>query len=380
GKMPTILTEMFLKHSAQLPISVCMEMKHYVGEKGDLIISASHRWKCLQVAYGREELHAIGLPQIAAGGLQNLETLYWYKPEGAELDIFLSAPRLHDVTIHVPHISSDIPLIPWGQLTRLDVSYYSPQPCLDIIVHCKNLVSSQLVTKQWLESDSPDTSPVGPSGFLAHLEKLNIEMDIRSTGEHLGPFLRRLKLPALNSLSLSLRVRPGDEEYFISWLTPTLASFLTRSPNLKSLTLDDCVFAEDIADILQCTPNLTRLVLNNSEVDDDFFAVLQNAEHDPVLAPKLEQLELWDAGEYYAEESLTDMIRSRWWSDDELRAMPTPPRATRLKCVKIYNEWTPLYLAPEWTAKLDGYRSQGLQFNENKGACGFFPASMGWNS
>ncbi|KAJ6523567.1 hypothetical protein B0H19DRAFT_1276883 [Mycena capillaripes] len=350
----SIGTKMFLERSAPFPISVRMEPEG--STLPPTVISAAHRWKSLDITYKPGELDTTGLARIPSGSLKTLEKLWWFKPVGLELDMFLSAPRLCDVTLHVPGISSDIPPIPWAQLTRLHLLYDSPQPCLDILVHCENLVSAKVVTKQWM---GPDSAPVGATGLLAHLEELNIEMGIRFTEEHLGPFLRELSLPVLKSLTFSLRVLPGVDEYFISSLTPTLMDFLTRSPNLEYLSMDDCVFAEDVADILRFTPKLITLDLNNTEVNDDFFAALCYSETDATpLAPKLETLSLCDVGESFEEASFTDMIRSRWWSDDELLMMPTLPKVTRLKCATVWNdsEQMPMYLAPEWREKMDLYR------------------------
>ncbi|KAJ6523568.1 hypothetical protein B0H19DRAFT_649039 [Mycena capillaripes] len=171
---------------------------------------------------------------------------------------------------HLIYITPNIIPLPWAQLTRLSVSFDSPQSCLDIPVQCTSLVSSHFITNQWLESDSPDASTLGGTGFLAHLEELDIEMCICCTGEHLGPFLRRLRLPALKSLSLSLHVALDVEEYLISWATLALIFLLTRSPNLERLKLNYVVFAEEIPVILQLTPNVVELVFGEIEVDDNF--------------------------------------------------------------------------------------------------------------
>ncbi|KAJ7665372.1 hypothetical protein DFH06DRAFT_311994 [Mycena polygramma] len=259
GKIPSIVTEMFLERSAPLPISVFIDPKRYRNVDLSPVIAAAHRWKTLHLTYDPEFTWS-GLAGIPPNSLANLERL-WFRPDGLELDTFLTASSLRDVTIHVPHMSFQIPLIPWAQLTRLQLLYDSPQPCLDIIVHCASLVSAHIVTKQWFPSDSPDVFPIG-TGSLAHLEELNIEMGIRSTGEHLGPFLRRLRLPALKSLTLLILTPPDLDDYFIEWCTPDLISFLARAPNVCNLELDDCIYAEDIADVLQKTKNLTRLILS----------------------------------------------------------------------------------------------------------------------
>jgi len=80
------------------------------------------------------------------------------------------------------------------------------------------------------------------------------------------------------------------------------------------------VFSEDIPLILQHTPNFIDLEFSNSQVDNDFFAALRYSETDAApLVPKLETFVLYDVGEDFTEESFADMVRSRWWSDDDRR-------------------------------------------------------------
>ncbi|KAJ7665351.1 hypothetical protein DFH06DRAFT_1187072 [Mycena polygramma] len=371
-------TELFLKRSAQLPISVYVDPPMYCRQHIELppmVINAAPRWKTFQMLYdgGTAPLDAIALAQIRPGSLIKLEkvVLKWGTPKtwpGPELDVFMSAPRLRDVTLQLPRLTNILPM-PWAQLTRLSLSYESPQACLEVLVQCRSLVSAHFKTEQWLESDSP----IGGTGFLGHLEELNIDMHIRSTGEHLGPFLRRLRLPNLKALSLSLHLFPWVDEYFVSWITPALAFFLTRSPNLDRLELNDLYLAEAdvVPDILQLTPNLTSFALGNGPVDDDFFDALRYAETDvATLVPKLEKLSLIGVGDSmdFEEASFAQMMRSRWWSDDERLAMPNPPRVARMKCLTFWDEdiqynGTTTLFTTEMIDTMEAYQSQGLDLS-----------------
>ncbi|KAJ7897357.1 hypothetical protein B0H14DRAFT_401540 [Mycena olivaceomarginata] len=275
---------------------------------------------------------------------------------------FRSLPAFAKSTLNMRGISLHIPLLPWVQLTHLRLEYESPQMCLDILVRCTSLVSASVLTDQWREDPV-----VARRCVLKHLEQLNIAMYLCSTGEHLAPFLQRLELPGLKSLSLALWDSPGrEEEWFVSWLAPALAHFLAQSPRLECLSVVDCIFAEDMPGVLENTPSLTQLHLDlgdSGAVHDDFFLALVYDPAAPVpLAPKLETLELIDVGGDFAEESVVQMLESRWWSDDELDEMPTAPGVARWKRVKFHSQLlTPRFFDQTFRENMKKYELQGLE-------------------
>ncbi|KAJ7465316.1 hypothetical protein FB451DRAFT_434486 [Mycena latifolia] len=366
-------TEMFLERSAPLPISINLyptatKYRTYGPDLPailDTLSSAAHRWKSFTMYTADAETDTVALARIPADKLDSLKRLVltlhnssnretWDCPE---LTVFLPAPRLRDVRIDVRNATSNFLLLPWAQLTRLFLTYDSPQSCLDILVCCSNVVSVDLHTRQWKEEDDIGiTRPV----CLAHLEVLAIDMIIWEMGEHLAPFLERFKLPALKSLSLSLGLAlPIDYDWWISWLTPALIPFLMQSPNLERLYTNDCLYPEDIRDILQHTPSLTKLVFTETSINDDFFAALRYSETEQ-LAPKLETVELLNVGSEFEESSIAEMIESRWWPDDEPLA---PAGVARLKRVQLQNEYDPPWnFSEEFKEKMRAYRSQGLEF------------------
>jgi hypothetical protein len=357
------VTELFLARSAPLPITV----RVYEWTPCHLlpvVVSSARRWKDFQLYYGRipAEFNVL-VARIPAGTLENLETLSLRWPNlGSGFDVFQVAPRLRKVTLNMRGISLHIPLLPWVQLTHLRLEYESPQTCLDILVRCTSLVSASVLTDQWREDPV-----VARRCVLKHLEQLNIAMYLCSTGEHLAPFLQRLELPGLKSLSLALWDSPGrEEEWFVSWLAPALAHFLARSPRLECLSVVDCIFAEDMPGVLENTPSLTQLHLDlgdSGAVHDDFFLALVYDPAAPVpLAPKLETLELIDVGGDFAEESVVQMLESRWWSDDELDEMPTAPGVARWKRVKFHSQLlTPRFFDQTFRENMKKYVLQGLE-------------------
>ncbi|KAF7337613.1 F-box domain-containing protein [Mycena sanguinolenta] len=367
------ITELFLERSAPLPIAVDFITSQ---ERAvfPIMVSVVHRWRSLDIPEPRGMFDSASLATIAACSLENLETLRLAEGLFFHLDpimdAFRRAPRLHDVSLEPWHRSPPPRFVlPWAQLTRLTITYMTPEYCLDTLIHCKNLVSARIVTCQWHVRMPYTRPPNARPSVLKFMENLDISMKIRSTDEHLGPFLERLEFPALKSLTLGLSLDvcswDGVEpEWFVSWLAPTLISSLARSPKLDSLTLIDCVFAVDVYGILQHTPWLTRLHFVPSDtdvVDDDFFFDLQYDAAVP-LAPKLETLELIDVGVNFAEESFVDLIESRWWSDNGLGGiLPSPPDVARLKRVQLHNRRLPRKEFSELSReKMELYRSQGL--------------------
>jgi hypothetical protein len=81
--------------------------------------------------------------------------------------------------------------------------------------------------------------------------------------------------------------------------------------------LNDSVFAEDLPDILQHTPNLGVTYMGGSEIGAEFFAALVYDAAPVSLVPQLEILDLYDVAAHSAKESFARMIASQWWSDEE---------------------------------------------------------------
>ncbi|KAK7063878.1 hypothetical protein R3P38DRAFT_15969 [Favolaschia claudopus] len=368
---------MFLQHSTLLPIRVYLFQSREMYTKLTVdsmakLLSAAPRWQTLEIVWaaGWEEFNSKDLARMPPVILASLEDLILQSvgPEmwQDQLDIFLSAPRLRRVTFE----GKDIPPLPWSQLTRLSLNHDSPQPCLDIIVHCVNIIHLSVTTKQWAHLADPNSYASATSGLLPRLEVLDMRLGLWSSGDHLNPFLETLKLPALKSLSLALRPPYGEDNSSVSWLTPSLLSFLAHCPDLKQLTVDNCdscIYSEDVPVILQRTPNLTKLSFVESELDDDFFTILTYEPRQPesALVPHLETLELFEVGDQFSEESLIEMVKSRWWADEEQSEKHATPGVVRLKHLAVLNYVARQNLdvvdfTPQLRDVLAVYQNQGL--------------------
>jgi hypothetical protein len=367
-RMAFTATEMFLRRSAPLPVSIVYppaSESHLFNLKSipqtmDALSHVAHRWKNFIWESEMAAAEVDILMRIPSGRLDNLERLAMKLSNRGKWDrptVFSSTPRLRDVTIFMSDATSDILPMPWAQLAQLSLRSAPPQLCLDVLVRCLNVVSVSLDARRWQDRDLPVMSePI----CLAHLEHLDIRITPSPSGESFAPFLQCLRLPTLKSLSLWMPIdrHPG---WFISPFILDLISFLRRSPDLDILATD-CIWAEEMPGVLQHTPSLTTLSFEG-EIDDNFLATLHYSETDSVpLVPKLERLYLEDASwRDYEESSLLNILRSRWWSDDELLAMP-PPAVARLKCVELWmRSANEPEKTPEFYETVDLYRGQGLE-------------------
>jgi hypothetical protein len=94
---------------------------------------------------------------------------------------------------------------------------------------------------------------------------------------------------------------------------------------------------------------------------DDFIeGALQYTTQTLPLVPRLEVIQLSYADVNFEEDALDAMIQSRWWTDEQLLALPSPPKVARWLHIDIYCGDEEDNVTGELGAKLEQYRSQGL--------------------
>ncbi|KAJ7492101.1 hypothetical protein FB451DRAFT_516473 [Mycena latifolia] len=364
GEALLTATKVFLERSAPLPVPVSLGSGYDAGASShlslmDALFAVPHRWLALTLS--TRSLAA--LAQIAAGTLSALETLDLRSTiNGGEtefhssVNIFMSAPHLRRVTLwHVKNVDG-FPM-PWSQLTNLALADESPKACLDIILGCTNLVSATLRMSGWPESVSLTDADIVT---LEHLTSLEIHISNTSSDEHFTPFLQRLNLPSLTSLKMYGEYHSG----VITWSAMAFTLFQLRSPLIERLQIDHCALtSEDLQAVVHHAPNLTHLEVYNCSncIDDAFLEVLRYSQFDPVpFAPKLEVLWLSSLRCDFEESTLKDMIESRWWTEDELLAMPSPPAVARLKNVEYTSSRK---FSKKFEKRMQVYRAEGLEFH-----------------
>lgn len=119
--------------------------------------------------------------------------------------------------------------------------------------------------------------------------------------------------------------------------------------------------------MLRGVPELTALNLTFSSfcINDEFLECFRyDAAGTPLLAPKLDVL-TWSAiGILFYEETLERTIRSRWWTDSQYLAMPSPPRVARLKRMIVSREpWALNRFSVELKDRMRDAVEQGLDLD-----------------
>ncbi|KAJ7069035.1 hypothetical protein B0H15DRAFT_1027842 [Mycena belliarum] len=300
------------------------------------LICHSHRWRTLSLSMASIS----ALAEISPGGLNGLESVDLSlrggstpDPLHSKLTTFLAAPRLRSVNLGA-HYLPFLPM-PWPQLTHLTLSgHHSPQPYLDTLLLCPQLVVAELEMMGWTHSGSPPASDIG-TVTLPRLVKLGLYLHILTEGEHLTPLLRLLNLPALKTLI----VRLDDDVRDFRWSVLDFTQFQLRSPYIERIDLISCSPASaDLQSLLLHAVNLKHLELidcPNCINDSLFLGLLYDASDSVHVAPKLETLVLASTDSDFDEDTLECMISSRWWTDDELNAMSGPPAVARWKRIAL---------------------------------------------
>lgn len=61
---------------------------------------------------------------------------------------------------------------------------------------------------------------------------------------------------------------------------------------------------------------------------------------------------------------MTDMIRSRWWSTDELAALPAPPCVARWNSISLQiDDCDPMRITDDFKAFIDEVQEEGLRLD-----------------
>jgi hypothetical protein len=98
-------------------------------------------------------------------------------------------------------------------------------------------------------------------------------------------------------------------------------------------------------------------------IDDTVLEFLQYSPANTVHpVPRLREIRVEYAGEDFQESILEDMIRSRWWSNAELAALPVPPPVSRWKSIYIYRD-SGVALSQTFNSSMVRLEQQGLNLS-----------------
>lgn len=290
--------------------------------------------------------------------------------------IFSNAPCLRKATLwdreqaeltKKPSELLKILALPWPQLTELSMGdiFISAADAKTLLRQCTALEKCDLDRVPcWRPGEDPllfTNIAVFPA--LREFDiKLDYENSSRSRG---GVFFQDFHMPMLRKLYVNAEYGANmpvdDDTDFLMFLFNPSGSHITH------LTLNCVHFAgAAILELFQFTP---ELVYFHSELcgvalyDWTFEALTYRGPNGPPpLVPHLETLWIEEFGELdlVTADAIMDMIRSRWWSDEEYKTL-SPPVA-RLK--KVYITWDTdgerLEMDEEQEAELELWQEEGL--------------------
>ncbi|KAK7007930.1 hypothetical protein R3P38DRAFT_3026718 [Favolaschia claudopus] len=359
-------TKVYLDRSAPLPISfhISSAAKPPKGTRFppalvDVLFSAASRWKTLTLS-GPPEIHH-ALAQLPPNSLPLLEEVALFDSL-VNAPAFLCAPCLRSITLHASGNIATL-LMPWAQLTNLRLTTVGFCTWLDTFLQCTNLVHAVLYAEP-ADDDAQNNAPAASNNSIATLPFLE-SIDVSLLGDQVAPLFGRLALPRVHRIEISF-INTHDTAQWSLATSTIFSQFQLRSPNIADLSLTVCdISPDELHAILLHSPCLTDLLLEccPDAVDDAILERLQYVAENAVhLAPRLQTLCLYPIGDSFAEESLLSMIRSRWWTTQELQALPAPPPVARWQRVDIT-----CYDADEFSEffyqQLSDLKAQGLDID-----------------
>ncbi|KAJ7451752.1 hypothetical protein B0H11DRAFT_2201518 [Mycena galericulata] len=342
--------ETLLARSAPLPISVsftqdsagiassaeALALDTATGLVFRAMSSTTHRWKSLKV----DGFSFKPLTSLSGGTFPTLESLdvkYNTYGQNIPLRVFYPAPRLQRLALVLQGSREYQPkllLMPWPQLTHLKLTYSSLSACREILLQCTNLVSAELSTTEWDFEHPIDAAAT----VLPFMEVLKVQFDIGNDDiGHVEPFLAPLSLPSLLSLDLTFDPAPG-----VFWPVQEFSAFQRRCPQIVHVALTNCPLDSGaLAVLLRLSPAISSLKLKNSTscINSAFLRQLKYDDADDVepLGPQLRQLHWEGIGYEFGQNTLEEMIRSRWWTDVQDGVAAPSTRVARLEKVLVSN-------------------------------------------
>ncbi|GLB39811.1 hypothetical protein LshimejAT787_0703210 [Lyophyllum shimeji] len=248
----------------------------------EMILTRASRLKELELALPADVLDTfLALPPSLIGFDQLESVVVEYPDHTMEKSVnvrrvFSNAPSLRRFTIH-GRVSATSLELPWDQLLELHLerTFSTAEDCHRILQRCPQLISCTITFFEATHSPAhpPDPhQPFLPTATLPNLTRFVLD------GSPLSPFLTRLRLPALTSLTLHTDI---DRTSCDTALLP----FLARCPCLTHLTLTWWVPSDTIKTLLRAVPRLTHLHFVPGKTAE-VFKLLWAVD----LAPRLERL------------------------------------------------------------------------------------------
>ncbi|KAJ7062276.1 hypothetical protein C8F01DRAFT_1368901 [Mycena amicta] len=363
------MVQEIIKRSSPLPLDIAIHgrtrwnfPKPIFAPLVDLVVSVAHRWR--EISNINVDIVS-PLEAVGAPAFEHLEyvDLILDRIELPPSSLFLHAPHLRHVQLNITDIGRL--LMPWTQLTEFIFLREKMRSAslldIQVVMQCVCLVRLCLNGVAWSKAKIP------AAGDIVCLEHLtNLEMHPTTSDESLPfeLFFTRFTFPALSSLTISMDDAREDDIY----LTDDFVHFLTRSPNLESLTIEHCEIDSAVLEriLLAISSSITILNLHSYHncLTNAFLERLtyNPAESTPPLAPHLQSVDLVSqVGDDYEEDVVREMILSRWWTDDALQALPAPPPVARWSSIVVRSSRYASPYSDNFASMVSRVRAEGLR-------------------
>ncbi|KAJ7121956.1 hypothetical protein C8R43DRAFT_1241294 [Mycena crocata] len=230
----------------------------------DSLVDSAARWRQVELARFPSEAGLQALTEVSTPILEDLKVGCHRLDNPLRWNMFES-PRLRNLalsaSIGLGAFILDMP-VGWANLTNLLLECtgsssqgMSPFTVLSLLKRCPNLVSFRFSM-----SDVGEVLPLEGPVVLPLLHTFAILAPCNVLTQNIGDLMAQLVMPELRNLYMPRRYprRPHHQTSF-------LAPLATRSPLLKTLTIDMGCFTESVLiESLQALSSLTRLVVTDS--------------------------------------------------------------------------------------------------------------------
>lgn len=330
------IAKTWISRSGALPLLLKVEWnsphQNHLNAVFEVILNACERWKCIDVAI----LPIFDSTTSFQGSFSLLETLTLTNFAGhppSTYNIFRNSPRLRTLHLHSAMTTGTL-ILPWSQLTELNIQHCWVDYFIDILGQAHNLVHCE--TEIHPLHDEPLTLP----HIISNLRSLKV-----TSSENHPHFMDQMTLPALSILEYA--------DVSDSSPSPRLLALLVRSQiSLQKLVLTfthlDPAHSDDILHILEMVPSLKELGLHYSCTLGVTNAVLRRLTLRPrqlatqqVLLPSLRVFKLCNSLHEspwsFAFSCLASMVLSRCWHDQSVDSVKVDGiEVTRLKGLYVH--------------------------------------------
>ncbi|KAJ7268133.1 hypothetical protein B0H12DRAFT_95106 [Mycena haematopus] len=329
----------WLARSAPLtiPVSLAVDPGRRDRRISDELLRTAPRWRSLHWVHSARSGSPSLTSQLAECKLESLEELTLGSfTENVTPTAFTAVPRLRKLSIQFCSKASLPILVPWAQLTDLNLRASFPNIALDVLDQCTNLIRATVSTEGWDVLQVAETrQDILP---LSHLRFFSLSFF--GLARHITPFLDCLSTPALETLSLNFRDMDADDVG--CWKQAHVTAFQLRAPNITELKLQySSLTSDDLRTAIRHAPSLTHLELTycRPSFDDALIDALRYTAGVSPLVPHLHNLRLGSMCDSSTKDILAGMIASRWWTDAELASRLIPPAVARWTVVKLWGDF-----------------------------------------